>query len=378
MSGHAAERVERIAGLVAFERALMVSVADRIARAASLHTKRVLCRCVWRGASRVRDLRHALPAEAAPIAGESLPSGAVRELIDALGAAPDTGEFCAGLARLVAPVGAAAYAATITGDDGIVGAARLRRAGRSYDLDTAALAGVDAGITSADARRRLGRLAALANGVRGAVRCGEPIGGDPHARSSPALSAPAREHAIRALAAGEAHAEVWFVGSPAEHQQYLHQLIAFEINTFEAVSRHIAEFAWMPWEFHHDMAVQIHDEVAHLEMWLERLAHVGGELGRWTPLSAHEYAVCVGHGLPGRLALLERLIESAALDGLPLHRCMWEARDDSVMVAYLDQVQLDEIGHVRVGNAWLRRLCGDDGGSSRSSSRRRRRRDGVC
>ncbi|MBI3768544.1 MAG: DUF455 family protein [Deltaproteobacteria bacterium] len=173
------------------------------------------------------------------------------------------------------------------------------------------------------------------------------------------MSEPERERAIRALRCGEAHEEMWFVSEAAEYQQYLHQLIAFEINTFEAVSRHIAEFAWMPWEFHWDMACQIRDELQHLEMWLDRLPCAGGRLGQW-PLSVHEFAVCAGHELPGRIALLERLIESSALDSLDLNVCLWETRGDRTMVAYLSRVQIDEIGHVRQGNKWLRRLCADD------------------
>jgi len=173
------------------------------------------------------------------------------------------------------------------------------------------------------------------------------------------LTRPEREHVIRALRAGEAHEEIWYVTDTNGHRRYLHQLIAFEISTFEACSRHIAEFASMPWRFHYDVAGQIRDELRHLEMWLERLPHAGGRLGEW-PLSAHEYAVCAGHDVPSRIGLLERLVEASALDSLDLHRCLWETRGDQVMTAYLARVQVDEIGHVRLGNHWLRRLCADD------------------
>jgi len=191
------------------------------------------------------------------------------------------------------------------------------------------------------------------------LRATDPIPSDPLARSSSALEAPVRERAIRALREGEAREDVWFVTTPHEYQRYLHQLIAFEINTFEAVSRHIAEFSSMPWEFHWDMACQIRDELSHLEMWLER-SHMRTVTLGLDPLSTHEFAVCRGHGLLGRLALLERLIEASALDALVLSRCFWEMRHDRVMVGYIDRVQSDEICHVRQGNKWLRRLCRDD------------------
>jgi uncharacterized ferritin-like protein (DUF455 family) len=78
-------------------------------------------------------------------------------------------------------------------------------------------------------------------------------------------------------------------------------------------------------------------------------------------LSTDEFVVCTGIRLTGRLAMLERLVEASALDSIDLHRCLWAARGDSAMVGYFSRVQLDEIGHVRCGNKWLRRLCdGDD------------------
>jgi uncharacterized ferritin-like protein (DUF455 family) len=138
-------------------------------------------------------------------------------------------------------------------------------------------------------------------------------------------------------------------------------MVAFEISAFEAVSRQIAEFPDMPWAFHRDMALQIRDELAHLRMWLERLATRGARIGEF-PLSAFEFDMCVERTLGERLALLQRLVEGFALEALDVNRALWEARGDHVMVGYLVRVQADEIMHVRLGNKWLRWLYATEAG----------------
>jgi len=84
---------------------------------------------------------------------------------------------------------------------------------------------------------------------------------DPLARSSSALEAPCGSGASGRCAEGK-RVRMYGRHDTHEYQRYLHQLIAFEINTVEAVSRHIAEFSSMPWEFHWDMACPIRDELS--------------------------------------------------------------------------------------------------------------------
>jgi uncharacterized ferritin-like protein (DUF455 family) len=348
--------IDECAALVSFERMLLTSVAEHIARSPSLPTKMFLCRMVWATALRIRTLCRALPPETVAVGSASRPDPNTEDLVRTLTAAKDETVFVAGLCHVVMPFATAAYVSALANHRTVMTTRevralprKMRRSGRtrrrfrlrrSREVHHHVL--------------RLGRLAA-----HGRVELGEHVSHDIVARTSAEVATPARERAIVALRCGEVREETWFVASRADESRYLHQLIAFEINTFEAVSRHIAEFAGMPWEFHWDMARQIRDELAHLEMWLERLARSGGRLGDH-PLGVHEYDVCTGQDLPGRLALLERLVEASALDSLDLHQCLWSARADTVMVAYLNRVQIDEIGHVRCGNKWLRRLCGGD------------------
>jgi uncharacterized ferritin-like protein (DUF455 family) len=344
--------IDALAALVSFERLLLTSVAEHIARSPSLPVKMLLCRSVWAAALRIRALCRELPPEVAAIASTSRPDPSTEYLVRTWATAIGETLFIAGLCDVVMPFAAAAYASAVanhrTSDLRTVPRA-LRRISRTPWCSRLR--------RSRDVRcyvHRLGRMAAHER-----VELGEPISYDITARTSAEVAEPVRERAITALRNGEVREDTWFVSSLADQNRYLHQLIAFEINTFEAVSRHIAEFAGMPWEFHWDMASQIRDELTHLGMWLERLAWTGGRLGDY-PLSTHEFGVCIGQQLSGRLALLERLIEASALDSLDLHRCLWSVRASTVMVAYLNRVQIVEIGHVRCGNKWLRRLCGGD------------------
>jgi len=375
------DRMETRAALLALERAVLVATADRIARAPSLAVKMFLCRWVWETACRVRRLWAAFPAALRDAASEATAGPRTRRLMDAWRAVATEDAFLVALRGVVAPLAMRAYASSFESHRSR--ADQLRRdAGRrrmpmttswhrlahpDSELDRICGSMKRPRLEASQITRELEELHDVAAEFaleRDTLPPTAPAGrtGATDAatvRTASMLTRPEREHVIRALRVGEAHEEIWYVTDTNGHRRYLHQLIAFEISTFEACSRHIAEFASMPWRFHYDVAGQIRDELRHLEMWLERLPHTGGRLGEW-PLSAHEYAVCAGHDLPSRIGLLERLVEASALDSLDLHRCLWETRGDQVMTAYLARVQVDEIGHVRLGNHWLRRLCADD------------------
>ncbi|HEY2388482.1 MAG TPA: DUF455 family protein [Candidatus Binatia bacterium] len=339
------------AAFIAFERLLLERLAGRVATSPSLATKITWCRELWAAAQRIRALRRAVPPDVAAAGCRSLPDAAAVQLIEAWAALDDEALVAVAFDGVIVPFAIGAYARHAS--DGVASAVRAVLAG----LRRRHRHGRTRRPRSIESSRMVAGLRRLAE--HGDVALGACRSRMSSARTSAAIGEPARGRAIAALRAGEAREEIWFVGSPGDESRYLHQLVAFEINTFEAVSRHIAEFAAMPWEFHWDMACQIRDEVAHLGLWLGRLGRMGVRLGEHL-LSVHEFSACAGHSLAGRLALLERLIESSALDSIDLHRCLWASRGDATMVAYFARVQLDEIGHVRCGNKWLRRLCEDD------------------
>jgi uncharacterized ferritin-like protein (DUF455 family) len=357
MTADTSGAVEWCVGSVAFERSLLVAAAEWIARAPSLPTKMALCRAVWSAVTRIRLQERALPRAEQRRALQCRLDDRTQDLVDALTAAPSAAAFLLALGTIVAPAAASAYGHVALRAEHDARAA-ARRVARSHHRFAA--------------RRRRARrhpcdrreLAYCANVARlspaiATLTPGTPIASDPCAPARTPVTCPNREHTIRALRPGEMRLENWMVRSRCDIQQYLHQMIGFEIAAFESVSRQIADFPDMPWEFQRDMAAQIRDELAHLEMWLDRLPHYEGRLGQF-PLSAFEFDVSAGSSLSGRLAVLQRIMEGFALEALELNRVLWESRDDDVMVTYVTRVQRDEVVHVRQGNKWLRWVCGLD------------------
>ena len=350
-----ADFMECFADSVTFERSLLVAAAEWIARAPALSMKMELCRWVWSAAARARRQSGMLRSSAGLTTIEAKLDAGALCFIQTLAAAPSADGFMFALRALVAPAAAAMYGrlAARTSDE-VASAARDaagfyrriaqgRRKRRSFE--------------HADAPY-LRRVELLCERIA-TCSYGEPLAIDPCERLPTAVTTPRRDHAIRALRPGEMQVENWMVSSDRDVEQYLHQMIGFELAAFEVVSRQIAEFPEMPWEFHQDMATQIRDEVTHLRMWLARLPRCRGRLGRF-PLSAFEFHVCSGSDLSARLALLQRLIEGFGLEALDLNRLLWDSRGDEDMVAYIARLQMDEIVHVRQGNKWLRWLCGSE------------------
>jgi uncharacterized ferritin-like protein (DUF455 family) len=347
--------MEWLAGSIAFERSLLIAAAEWIARAPSLPMKMELCRSVWRAAARARSHARLLaPAERRCALACRLDVDGER-LLTTFVAAPSAPAFMIAWRTIVAPAAANAYAAIA---DRAPGAVRIaaRRAARCYRRVAAVGRRARRLPLPSDDVRYLRRVAGMSACLT-TLRCGERIAGDPCRRARAVVTAPRRERAIRALRTGEAQLDDWMVSSDLDVQRYLHRMIGFEITAFEVASRQLADFPDMPWEFQHDLAMQVRDELAHLEMWLDRLPHCHGRLGRF-PLSGLEFDFCVAWHLPARLALLQRLLEGFALEALDVNRLLWEGRGDRVMVAYVARVQADEIMHVRRGNKWLRWLCG--------------------
>jgi uncharacterized ferritin-like protein (DUF455 family) len=352
----AVDTIDWLAGSIAFERSLLIAAAEWITRAPSLPMKMELCRSVWRAAVRVRSQARVLPPVEQRRALECRLDDDGEHLMTTFVTAPSADAFMIAWRTLVVPAAAHAYAEVA---ERATGAVRLatRRAVRFYRRVAAAGRRTPRrrSLPSADVNylRRVERMTTCL----ATLRCVERIGGDPCREARAVVTVPERERTIRALRTGEAHLDTWMVSSDPDVQRYLHQMIGFEITAFEVASRQIADFPEMPWEFHRDLAIQVRDELAHLEMWLDRLPYCHGRLGQF-PLSSLEFDFCMSSNLPARLALLQRLLEGFALEALDVNRLLWEGRGDRVMVAYVARVQADEIMHVRRGNKWLRWLCG--------------------
>jgi len=61
------------------------------------------------------------------------------------------------------------------------------------------------------------------------------------------------------------------------------------------------------------------------------------------------------------MALVPRVMEARGLDVTPAMIAKFRQFDDAAAVEVLEIIYRDEIGHVRIGNYWFRRLCEEQG-----------------
>jgi hypothetical protein len=105
------------------------------------------------------------------------------------------------------------------------------------------------------------------------------------------------------------------------------------------------------------LARQCWDEARHVVALHERLQELGGYKGEF-PISNYEWGVtCMQDSLVARLALQNRTFEAGLMDLLGNLKRMWKDVGDDRTAEVLDNILVDEIGHVRFANQWIRRLA---------------------
>lgn len=134
-----------------------------------------------------------------------------------------------------------------------------------------------------------------------------------------------------------------------------HNLIGVEIPTIECCARILLDFPHMSWSFVADIARQIWDEARHASLFANRLRECGGSFGDF----AHDHVLWVmarEQPLSMRLALHQRIGEWVGVDGVIWASAQFRRQGDEITAEMLDYVAADEMGHVRIGNRWLRHL----------------------
>lgn len=138
-----------------------------------------------------------------------------------------------------------------------------------------------------------------------------------------------------------------------------HTLMATEIPTIEMCAGIIDEFVETEWELVLDLGRQLWDEARHAQSCIERLRQLGHNVGDFA--SDHKtWLLTHDQPLVMRLAIHQRLGEWLGVDAAIEWARRLEAADDSTTVHLLMFIMEDEIGHVKIGNKWLRRLCGSE------------------
>lgn len=170
---------------------------------------------------------------------------------------------------------------------------------------------------------------------------------------------PAREECFTIAQTGDEMMEM--SGFAAEsRRERLHRHMNNETGAIEIAAQCLVDFPDAPWELRMQLARQCYDESRHVAALYRRLLELGGRKGEF-PISNYEWGVtCMQDSLAGRLAIQNRTFEAGLMDLLGNLRKMWVNAGDETTAEVLDNILVDEIGHVRFANQWIRKLAEKD------------------
>ncbi|HYF20156.1 MAG TPA: ferritin-like domain-containing protein [Ramlibacter sp.] len=162
----------------------------------------------------------------------------------------------------------------------------------------------------------------------------------------------------RPLLVPPAQLEQRAVGTPAGRAALIHALAHIELNAIDLALDVVWRFPGLPEDFYRAWLVVAQEEALHFQLLAEHLRSLGHAYGDFP---AHnglwEMAEKTKHDLLARIALVPRTLEARGLDASPPIRDKLRRVGDQRAAEILDVILRDEIGHVRLGNQWYRRLC---------------------
>jgi uncharacterized ferritin-like protein (DUF455 family) len=141
----------------------------------------------------------------------------------------------------------------------------------------------------------------------------------------------------------------------------LHAVCHIEFNAINLALDAVWRFPGMPTSFYSDWLRVAFEESQHFDMLHTHLRDMGYAYGDF---DAHDglWHMCqkTSGDVLARMALVPRTLEARGLDATPLIQTKLRkaATPDALkVVALLDIILRDEVGHVAIGNHWYRWLC---------------------
>jgi uncharacterized ferritin-like protein (DUF455 family) len=138
----------------------------------------------------------------------------------------------------------------------------------------------------------------------------------------------------------------------------LHAIAHIEFNAINLALDAVWRFSGMPEAFYADWLRVAVEEAHHFGLLQARLLQLRHHYGDFP---AHDglWDMCARtcDDVLARMALVPRTLEARGLDASPPIRARLAQAGDTASAAILDVILRDEIGHVRIGNAWFRYLC---------------------
>lgn len=142
----------------------------------------------------------------------------------------------------------------------------------------------------------------------------------------------------------------------------IHALCHIEFNAINLALDCCYRFPQLPDEFHQGWLQVADEEALHFRLLRGRLNDLGFDYGDFL---AHDglwqMAMKTAHDPLVRMALVPRVLEARGLDATPPIIEKLKKHDDAKTVAVLEIIERDEVGHVRLGDTWFRRLCAQRG-----------------
>lgn len=150
-------------------------------------------------------------------------------------------------------------------------------------------------------------------------------------------------------------------GSPAGRVALLHAVAHIELNAVDLHWDIVARFGHIPMPpgFHDDWVKAADEESKHFNMVCDCLEALGSRYGA---LPAHagmwRAAEDTADDLMGRLAVVPMVLEARGLDVTPGMIEIFRRADLPDVVAALEVIYAEEVGHVAYGSKWFNFLCG--------------------
>jgi uncharacterized ferritin-like protein (DUF455 family) len=142
----------------------------------------------------------------------------------------------------------------------------------------------------------------------------------------------------------------------------VHAIAHIEFNAINLALDAVYRFRQMPKQYYADWCLVAAEEAQHFTMLTEYLEDHGVAYGDYP---AHnglwEMAVKTDSDVLVRMALVPRVLEARGLDVTPGMIEKLKPIGDERLIAILQKIFNDEIGHVKIGSFWYKTLCEERG-----------------
>lgn len=144
---------------------------------------------------------------------------------------------------------------------------------------------------------------------------------------------------------------------PEGRARLLHDLANIELQAVELCLRTLIEYPAAPVEFRVQLFNVMKSEVSHLKMCVNGLPVLGFKWGDWPVHLGLWACVLPGEDLIDRILIVHRYLEGSGLDaGGNLNKRLKGVPPEHTH-QIVNQITEEEVGHVKFGSDWYRRLC---------------------